>query len=142
MHRAITTKQQAERLVEYLTGLPLPFTVTVKEGEVIRGLSANALLHKWYGEISKHRGDMSAADVKGECHQRWALNIRLRDAQFAWIWERTGALMDAEKQRKFLASGQLAVSKAMTPKELTEYMDEIEREFAPTVALTQPEERT
>ena len=142
MHRAVTTKAQAEKLVEYLTGLPLPFTVTVKEGEVIRGLSANALLHVWFAEIAKHRGDMSAADVKGECHQRWALTIRLRDPQFAWIWERTGALLDDEKQRKFLVSEQLAISSAMTPKELKEYMDEIEREFAPHVRLTQPEERT
>ena len=96
-----------------------------------RTTNQNALLHKWYGQIAKHEGDRSAKDVKGECHHKWALDIRLRDDQFAWVWERTGALLPYEKQCSLLASETLGISSRMSTAELNEYLSEIENHFAP-----------
>lgn len=126
--RHCMTKEDAEKVAGYLVGLPLPFSVSIGEGEK-RTLSQNALLHKWFGEIAAQRGDVDAHHVKGECHRKWGLTIRLRDEAFAYVWKRTGAGLTFEQQRNFLASGVLNVSSAMTTKELTEYMDAMERDY-------------
>lgn len=107
-----------------------------------RTTNQNSLLHVWFDQIAKHDGDKTAKDVKGECHHKWALNIRLRDDQFAWVWARTGALLPYEKQCSLLASETLGISSRMTTKELKEYLDEIERHYRPRgVPLVNPEDR-
>lgn len=93
-----------------------------------RSLRANALLHQWFGQIATQTGS-DAKSIKGECHHEWALDIRLRDEKFAWVWERTGALLSYEKQCSLLASETLGISSRMTTKELSEYMDQIERHY-------------
>jgi hypothetical protein len=125
----VMTADQAQRLVRNLAGLPLPFTVTVTEGEIKRTTAQNALIHQWFGQIAKHRGDCTMLDVKGECHHRWGLPIKMRYVQFAWIWERTGAHLDYEKQCAFLACPEIKVSSAMTVKELSEYMDAMQAHY-------------
>ena len=105
-----------------------------------RTLSQNALLHKWFGEIAKHFGDRTAQDVKGECHRDLGLTIRLRDKQFNWVWQETGAKLNREQQAALLASGCLNLSSEMSTKELREYMDLIEQQYRPQgVNLTVPE---
>lgn len=121
---------------------PIAKRIHAKWKDDKRSLQANALLHQWYGQISKHLGDRSAAEVKGECHHQWALPIRLRDEQFAWVWAQTGAKLNYEKQCSLLASEILGISSRMTTKELHDYMDEIERHYrAKGVALTIPERK-
>jgi len=106
-----------------------------------RTKSQNSLLHQWFAEIAAQRGDCSALDVKGETHRDLGLHIRLRDPQFNWVWQRTGALLDYEKQPKILTSGVFDFSSAMSVKELSEYMDEISRFYeAKGVRLTHPDE--
>lgn len=136
--RSITTPEQAQSLAAFLTGLSVPYTVTVREGRV-RSLDQNALLHKWFGEIAT-QGDMSASDVKGQCHHEYGLPIRLRDPQFAWLWNNSAAKLEYEKRCRVLASGQFQISSKMTTKELSEYMDAMHRDYtARGVRLTTPE---
>lgn len=105
-----------------------------------RTLSQNALLHKWFGEIAKHFGDRTANEVKGECHRDIGLTIRLRDEQFNWVWQQTGAKLNREQQAKLLASGCLGLSSGMSTKTLSEYMNEIQRTYSMQgVRLTDPE---
>lgn len=139
--REIITEDQAKRLSEYLVGLPVPFTVTWKEGRV-RSLNQNALLHKWFREVAQHKGDVTPDEVKGQCHRKYGLAIKLEDPQFAWVWDQTGAKMPYEKQCALLASGILTVSSTMTTAELTTYMDAMQRDYMQEgVRLTIPEER-
>ena len=107
-----------------------------------RTKNQNALLHKWFGQIAEYHGDRSAKDVKGQCHHEWALEIRLRDPKFAWVWERTGALLEYEKQCALLASETLGISSRMATKELKEYMDLIEARYRPLgVQLAHPKDK-
>lgn len=126
--RAVTSKEQAERLAAYLVAMPLPYQITVREGGN-RSLEQNALLHRWYGVIAKHMHE-SASDVKGRCHREYGLPIRLRDPQFAWLWNNSAGQLPYEKQCKVLASGQFQISSKMTTTELSEYMDAMQREYA------------
>jgi len=133
------TPDEAAHLADRLGRIPLPFTVTVGPAGV-RTLSQNALLHKWFGEVAKQRGDVDMLDVKGECHQKWGLAIKRRCPQFAWIWAQTGAKLPHEKQCKLLASGNLNVSSSMTKPELSEYMDAMSREYRQRgFSLTDPD---
>ncbi|KZY50996.1 hypothetical protein A3734_06450 [Sulfitobacter sp. HI0054] len=141
MMRQALTPEQAGRLAEWVEGLTPPFTLTMREGKV-RTISQNSLLHKWYGEIARQKGDRTAAQVKGQCHREYGLAIKLRDPQWAWIWNHSAGALDYERQCKVLASGVFNVSSSMTVAELTEYMDAMQQDYtAQGVRLTQPEDK-
>ena len=126
--RTAVTEKEAAALAEYLKGLTPPFTVTVREGKV-RTTSQNALLHKWYGEIARHRGDITASEIKGMCHMEYGLPIKMRDAQWAFLWGHATARLDYEQKCKVMASGIFACTSSMTTKELSEYMDPMRRDY-------------
>lgn len=129
----------ARRFLMVFDHIEKPFTLAWTPG-VKRTLSQNALLHMWFDEIAKHHGDRSATEVKGECHHEWGLTIRLRDPQFAWIWDRTGAHLTYEQQCRLLASEALGVSSKMSKAELSEYMDAMRRHYDEIgIRLTDPE---
>lgn len=108
-----------------------------------RSLSQNALLHKWFGEVATHYGDRTAKQVKGECHHKYGLEYRLKDPQFEWVWQRTGAHLSYEQQCGLLASETLGVSSKMKSPELKAYMDEMQRDYLNEgIRLTIPEERS
>ena len=137
--RAVITQAQAKTLADYIVGLPVPFTLTWKDG-ASRTLSQNALLHKWYGEIAKREHD-SADAVKGRCHIQYGLPIKMRDAQWAWVWNQAPPNLNYEQKCKLMASGVLTVSSGMTTTELTEYMNAMQRDYlARGVNLTIPED--
>jgi len=138
--RSVTTPEQAQALAQWLTGLRLPYTLTVREGKV-RSLDQNALLHKWYGEIARQRDDTTVSDIKGQCHHEYGLPIRLRDKEFAWLWNNSAANLTYEQRCKVLASGQFQISSKMTTAELSEYMDAMSRDYsARGIQLTRPED--
>jgi len=116
--------------------------IKITEKGETRTAAQNRTLHMWFGEVARHQGDVDADDVKGMCHRRWGLTIRLRDDVFAWMWKHTGANLPYEKQCKYLASGALNVSSAMNADELSEYLDSMSRHFrSEGVRLTDPELR-
>lgn len=126
--RQIITPEQAQEFAQFAQGLPLPVTITWTSGKG-RSLSQNALFHKWMHEIAEQSGDVDAHDMKGICHREFGLPIRLRNTQFAWVWEQTGARMTYEQQCNLLASGVLNISSGMTTGELKEYLDTVQRHF-------------
>lgn len=150
---AIITPEDAQTLAKYITGLARPIIIRWKRSgfqvaqDERRTLSQNALLHVWFADIAKHFGDRTEKQVKGECHRDLGLSIRLagvrdEDAQFTYVWERTGAKMNPEKQAGLLASEVLTLSSSMSTPQLREYMNKIEAEYLPMgVALTNPEDR-
>lgn len=139
--RIIRDDKGRASLYEHLDGMVYPFTVTTTKS-TSRTSQQNATLHMWFGEVSKHQTDLDANEIKGMCHRRWGLDIRLRCAKFAWVWERSGAGLPYEKQCALLASGVLGVSSEMDTKELGEYMDAMSRHFrSEGIPLTDPDMR-
>jgi len=137
--RIIRTPEHIDRLADEMRTTDLPIIVSWSPGEA-RSLPQNALLHMWFGEIAKHHGDRDANQVKGECHHKYALDIRLRDPQFAWVWKHSGAGLTYEQQCALLASETLGVSSKMSKPELREYMDAMRRDYATEgVRLTDPD---
>jgi len=116
--------------------------VIITDAKESRTAQQNRTLHMWFGEVAKQQADLDASEVKGMCHRRWGLAIKLRCPRFAWIWENSGARLPYEKQCSLLASGILNVSSSMSVEELSEYMDAMSRHFrSDGVHLTDPELR-
>ena len=139
--RTVITPEDAARLAGFIAGLPIPFTLTWREGAT-RSLSANALLHKWYGEIAQHYGDRTAMQVKGECHVAYGVPIKSRDAAWAWVWRQISGALTYEQKCRVFERGILAVTSTMTTKELSEYMDAMSQHYrGQGVYLTDPELR-
>jgi hypothetical protein len=135
----VLSEQEAQRVASMITGLPLPFTITIGDGDK-RSLSQNALIHKWFGQIAAHYGDMTAMQVKGECHVAYGVPIRRRDPVWSRVWERMFDGLTYEQQCFLFERGILAMTREMTVKQLTEYMDAMQAHYrAEGVALMDPE---
>jgi hypothetical protein len=136
MMRAATTPEQAGRLAEWVEGMPLPFTLTMKEGKV-RTLSQNALLHKWFGEIAKQTHS-TADQVKRECKFYQGCPILMADdPQFVAFLSN---LKNLTVEEKIAAMDYISVTSVMTTKQLSAMCDAVEAKYLPQgVRLTQPE---
>lgn len=147
--RQVITAEDAQKLADTIVGLRLPIRVTWTEGKG-RSLSQNALLHGWFGEIAEQT-HTDATTVKGQCHHKWGVPIRSRDAQWLFMWEAFKEKVSRmtlppnktayEVECAALASGNLKVSSGMTTKELKEYLDAMSAEYrAQGIKLTEPED--
>lgn len=135
----VLSEQEAQRVASMITGLPLPFTITIGDGDK-RSLSQNALIHKWFGQIAAHYGDKTAMQVKGECHVAYGVPIRRRDPVWSRVWERMFDGLTYEQQCFLFERGILSMTREMTVKQLTEYMDAMQAHYrAEGVPLTDPE---
>lgn len=134
--------EQRQRAISLLQNAMDGSRVIITSAKESRTSQQNRTLHMWFGEVARHQADLDASEVKGMCHRRWGLAIKLRCPQFAWVWERAGARLSYEQQCNLLASGVLNVSSSMSVEELSEYMDAMSRHFrSDGVNLTDPELR-
>jgi hypothetical protein len=135
--RHIVTRQEAERLAEFVVGLSPPFTVSWTEGGK-RSLDQNALMWRWNDEIAKHFGDRTADDVHRENKLLIGCRILVRDdPDFA---EFVTNLSGLTYEQKLQAMDYLAVTSIMTTRQLSEFMDTVHRKFSQQgVMLTDPE---
>jgi len=135
--RQIVTPEQAAKLASYIAGLPLPLTVTIREG-LIRTNHQNDLLWKWNEEVARNLGDRTADEVHRENKLRIGCRIRMRDEAFRAFVEKLGGLTYEEKLE---AMDIIPVTSAFTKKEMQEYLDTVFRVWSERgVRLTVPED--
>ena len=120
----IKTEEERARCMSKIKWLDLPATVTIKDG-ALRTLDQNALVHKWFGEIAGQRGDVTAADVKAEYHIEYGFPILMRDRGWAGFHKTALAHLNHAQTVYALKKGWVPVTRQMTVKELTEYMDAV-----------------
>lgn len=141
-HIRLIGPTQREYAKAQIDQAPDGWTVDIKSPTKNRTAAQNALLHKWFGEIAAQRGDVTRDQVKGQCHKKYGLPIRLENEVFAYLWGKTGALLSYEKQCILLASGEFKISSGMNVKQLSEYMDPMSRDYREQgVMLTDPNMR-
>lgn len=138
MMRAALTAQDAGRLAEWVEGLPIPFTLTYREGKV-RSLSQNALLHKWFGEIAKQTHS-TADQVKRECKFYQGCPILMADdPQFVAFLSHLKSLTI---EQKIAAMDYISVTSVMNTKQLSAMCDAVEAKYLPQgIRLSQPEDK-
>lgn len=137
-HRVIRTEQDLADLVTFLGTLKLPLTVRWQQG-ANRSLDQNQLQWKWAGEVARQRGDMEQDEVQREWKLRYGVPI-LREAseEFREVYDTM--IRPHSYEKKIEAMDLIDVSSIMTVRQMTAYLDRIQRECAQQgLRLTDPE---
>ncbi|WP_299830730.1 hypothetical protein [uncultured Roseobacter sp.] len=140
--RTIMDKGQAETLVAFLMDLPVPFTVTVKDGKV-RSTRQNKMQRKWCTEVAEQREDMTAEEVRGFSKAMFGVPILCRDDPiFAEKYLTTIKPLSYETKLSIMQEPfDFGVTRLMTTKQKAEYLTAMHAYWVSKgIVLTEPEE--
>ena len=136
--RSAVTQTEAGRIAEWVEGLPIPFTLSVKEGK-LRSISQNALIHKVFGEIAKQSNE-SADQIKRECKFFQGCPILMADdpAFVAFV----SNLSHLTTEEKIASMDYVSVTSMMTTVQLTDFGEAVYRKYTSQgIRLTHPDDR-
>ena len=139
-HRIIRTERDLADYVTLLATLKRPFTAEHRQG-ADRSLDQNALQFKWAQEAAQQRGDCTFDEVRCDWKLRHGVPILRRDnAGFREFYDRSFKHLPFEQ--KLVAMQYIPVTSEMTVKQMTAYLDTVQRECAEQgIRLTDPEGR-
>lgn len=138
--RSEVQRQYAKRLID---AAPDDAVVIVREAKEVRTSAQNRLAHLWFGDIARAMVGMSEVEVKAECNLIYGRPILARDDT---EWEAAfGYLFDSLNKRaklKAIRILDIPFTRRMSVKQLTEYLDQMQRDYAEIgVVLTDPDAR-
>lgn len=139
--RGQAQRDLAKRLIDQA---PENATVSISEKAEERTKAQNRLIHRWFADISRHHSfGQSEADVKVHCNLTYGRPIMARDdpeweGAFGYIFDR----LDRPAKLKAIRVLDVPFTRRMRVKQLSEYMDQMQRDYAELgVYLTDPELR-
>jgi len=129
-----------EALANMLRGRKLPITVTWTQG-VPRSTAQNRLAQRWFTDIATQLGDQTHEDVRAECKLRFGVPIlRAENEAFRISYDRVIKALPYEQKLDAIKAFDMPVTRLMTVKQMTAFMDEMQRHWtAQGVRLTDPE---
>ena len=137
--KVLKTPEDLEQWVKFLTAQTLPITVAQTAGAK-RTNPQNKLVHKWFGEIAAHRGDTTLAEVKAECNLQFGLDIMNENEEWRDAFGYLFQSLNYKSKLKAIRVLDIPFTRKMTVPQLTQYMDEMGREYrSQGVYLTDPE---
>jgi len=130
-----------DALANLLRGVKLPVVVSWSKGDS-RSQAANRLSHRWYADISRQMGDRTTEDVRAECKLEFGVPILCaEDEGFRAEWGGTFGALSWQRQLAAMKAFQLPVTSLMSSKQMSAYMNEIQREWTQRgVRLTSPDD--
>jgi hypothetical protein len=136
--RVLRTPRDVEVICAYLRKASLPLTVAYRQGDD-RSAEQNALAFRWYGEIANELGDRLPHEVRAYCKLHHGVPIRREDEDFREVYDRIVRPLPYEAKLALMVEPiDFPISRDMTVKQMTRYLDAIQAEFA-HVRLTMPE---
>lgn len=119
----------------------LPLTVAWTVGEPTRRDRQNKLAQRWFTDIARHFGDRDHEDVRADCKLRFGVPIlRAENDAFRASYDPVMKAHPYEVKVQAIKAWDLPVTRLMTVKQMTAFMDAIQREYLPQgVRLTDPE---
>ena len=137
--RIIRQPEHADALADILRGLKLPVTVSWTQGAPRRN-AQNRLAQRWFTEIATFLGDQTHEEVRAECKLRFGVPILISENEsFRTSYERVFGPLSYENSLHAIKAFDLPVTRLMTVKQMSQFMDEVQREWLPRVKLTDPE---
>lgn len=129
-----------EVLANLLRGRKLPITVTWTQGAP-RSTAQNRLAQRWFTDIATQLGDQTHEDVRADCKLRFGVPIlRAENEAFRISYDRVIKDLPYENKLDAIKAFDLPVTRLMTAKQMTAFMDEMQRNWtAQGVRLTDPE---
>lgn len=141
-NRIVETEQARDMLVKFIMGKKLPFTVSIADGKH-RTNDQNHLQRKWVMEVSAQLGDRTPEEVRGYCKLHFGVPI-LRNENDAFRLTYDRLIRDRpydEKLEFMMVPMDLPVTRIMTTRQKTAYLDAVHRHFSEQgVILTNPED--
>lgn len=99
-----------------------------------RSLDQNSQAAVWYDQISTELREYTPAQVKAECKLRIGVPILRRDdEEFRQMYDRVVKPHDYETKLKIMEW--MPVTSLMSTKQLSEYLEEMQRQYADRVVL-------
>ena len=141
--RVIRNDVERDALIALLRSRKAPFTVQITTG-ANRTVEQNALAFLWYREIAEQMGDRTATEVRAHCKLHHGVKMLVTEnGAFRTAWHARFLRWDYEAKLELMVEPlDLPVTRLMTTKQLTQYLDAIADEFTKQgVVLTQPEDR-
>ena len=129
-----------ESLANLLRGRKLPITVSWTQGAP-RSTAQNRLAQRWFTDIATQLGDQTHEDVRADCKLRFGVPIlRAENEAFRLSYDRVIKDLPYEDKLDAIKAFDLPVTRLMTAKQMTAFMDEMQRNWtAQGVRLTDPE---
>jgi len=141
--RSVVTDWDRRLLFKFIEQQNGPITVTITKGKH-KTNEQNRLQRLWMKEISEQLGDRSAEDVRAYCKLHIGIPI-LRNENDAFKAEYDEVIKPLPyelKLRMMKVPLDWAVTRLMTTKQLSTYLDTVHREFSEQgIYLTNPEDR-
>lgn len=116
-----------------------PLTVTITQGDNRSG-QQNRLAQRWFADIARQLGDQSHEDVRAECKMRFGVPIlRAENEAFRQSYDATMKHLPYEQKLKAIKDFDLPVTRLMTVKQMSLFMDAVQQEWLPRgIRLTDP----
>ena len=140
--RFIDTEQARGMAIKYLGGLPLPFHMTISEGNK-RSLKQNRLQFKWIADIAR---DLPQEDRDGWqrfCKLNFGVPVRrLHDEEFREVYDTHIRPFSYETKLEMMGAPiDLPVTRDLNVKPMAEYLTKIRDHFTELgVELTDPDQ--
>lgn len=136
--RIIRNAEHADALVDILKGANMPLTVSWTQGAPRRNVQ-NRLAQRWFSDIAKQMQDRTREEVRAECKLRFGVPILCDENQaFRASYNRALGPLTYEQRAQAVMALDLPVTRLMTVKQMSRFMDNVQREYSPFVQLTDP----
>lgn len=139
--RSVESEQARDMLHRYIDGQKLPFTVQVEAGRS-RSTRQNKLQRQWMNDIAAQLLDYDAEGWRAYCKLHFGVAIRKNaDEAFAEMYDRIIRPLPYEQKLDLMKVPiDLPVTRDMSARQMTQYLDEVQRHFAQQgVVLTDPD---
>lgn len=139
--RVIRAPEDIAKLSNFLSArTKFPLTVTVTQGANRSGVQ-NRLAQRWFTDIARQLGDQTHEDVRAECKLHFGVPIlRAENEAFRQSYDSTMLGLPYEEKLAAVKAFDLPVTRLMTAKQMTAFMDEIQRTWTQRgFRLTDPE---
>ena len=129
--RFLETDHDRRMLIRFLEDQPLPVTVSLTKGGK-RSLRQNKLQRLWINEIAEQLADQSPEEVRGYC--KLTIGVPILRAENETFRERYDAIVRPlpyeQKLALMMEPLDFPISRLMTTKQATAYLDGIHRHFS------------
>jgi C-terminal processing protease CtpA/Prc len=138
--KVIREPHHVDYLASMLRGRKLPITVSWAQGAA-RSSAQNRLAQRWFTDVALQLGDQTHEDVRAECKLKFGVPIlRAENEAFRLSYDRTMRALPYEDKVEAIKAFDLPVTRLMTVKQMTAFMDAMHREYSGQgVRLTDPE---
>lgn len=138
--RVVRSEQDVDKLVSLLATRKFPMTITFVQGEA-RTKKQNRLAQRWFTDISRQVGDQTHEDIRAECKLTIGVPIlRAENEAFRTSYDKSMKRLTYEEKLNAIKAFDLPVTRLMTTKQMSTFVDEMQRTWIPRgIRLTDPE---